>query len=126
MFELSSIVIVFFAASAIFGLSALYGYLTKGDLSKLGTIFIVTLIVGVIVSIINLFLKNSMIDIVLDWVILLVFFGVTAWDMQKVKMLAGSEEGKDERMAVYCAMDLYLDFINIFIRILNIFGSRRD
>lgn len=126
VFQLSSIIIVFFAASAIFGLSALYGYITNNDLSKLGTIFIITLIVGVVVSIINLFLRNSMLDIVLDWVILLVFFGVTAWDMQKVKMLANSEEGKDDRMAIYCAMDLYLDFINIFIRILSIFGNRRD
>lgn len=126
VFELSSIIIVFFASSAIFGLCALYGYFTKGDLSKLGTIFMITLIVGVIVSIINLFLNNSIVDIVLNWVILLVFFGVTAWDMQKVKLIAQSEEGKDDRMAIYCAMDLYLDFINIFIRLLNIFGSRRD
>lgn len=126
VFELYSIIIVFFASAVVFGLCALYGFFTKKDLSKISTVFFITLIVGIIVSIINLFLRNSMIDIILDWIILLVFFGVTAWDMQKIKFIASSEEGKDERVAIYCAMDLYLDFINIFLRLLNIFGSRRD
>lgn len=126
VFELYSIIIVFFASAAVFGVCALYGYVTKKDLSKISTVFLVTLIIGILVSIINLFLRSSMVDIILDWVILLVFFGVTAWDMQKIKLIASSEEGKDERVAIYCAMDLYLDFINIFLRLLNIFGSRRD
>lgn len=125
-YKLSSIVFIFFAAAAVFGVCALYGYITKKDLSKLGSILIVTLIIGVIVSVINMFIGSSMIDIIIDWVILLVFFGITAWDMQKVKRLAQSQEGSNDKLAIYCAMELYLDFINIFIRLLSIFGSRRD
>ena len=125
VFELSSIVFIFFAAAAIFGICALYGKITNKDLSKIGTILLVTLLIGVIISIINLFIGNSMIDIVLDWLILIVFFGITAWDMQKVRQIAESVEN-DDKVAIYCAMQLYLDFINIFLRLLQIFGSRKD
>lgn len=129
VFELSSIIIIFFASSVIFGLCALLGNSTKIDLSKIGSIFLITLIVGALVSIINLFLKSSLIDIVIDWVILFVFFGITAWDMQKIKLYAKSDRGNidsEDKIAIYFAMDLYLDFINIFLRLLNIFGSRKD
>ena len=125
VFALSSIVFIFFAAAAIFGICALYGKITNKDLSKIGTILLVTLLIGVIISIINLFIGNSMIDIVIDWLILIVFFGITAWDMQKVRQIAESGEN-DDKVAIYCAMQLYLDFINIFLRLLQIFGSRKD
>ena len=126
VFALSSIVFIFFAAAAIFGICALYGKITNKDLSKIGTILLVTLLIGVIISIINLFIGNSMIDIVLDWLILIVFFGRTAWDMQKVRQFAESGQMSDDKVAIYCAMQLYLDFINIFLRLLQIFGSRKD
>ena len=126
VFELSSIVFIFFAAAAIFGICALYGKITNKDLSKIGTILLVTLLIGVIVSIINLFIGNSMIDIVIDWLILIVFFGITAWDMQKVRQFAESGQMSDDKVTIYCAMQLYLDFINIFLRLLQIFGSRKD
>lgn len=125
VFELSSIVFIFFAAAAIFGICALYGKITNKDLSKIGTILLVTLLIGVIISIINLFIGNSMINIIIDWLILIVFFGITAWDMQKVRQFAESGES-DDKVAIYCAMQLYLDFINIFLRLLQIFGSRKD
>ena len=126
VFELSSIVFIFFAAAAIFGICALYGKITNKDLSKIGTILLVTLLIGVIVSIINLFIGNSMTDIVIDWLILIVFFGITAWDMQKVRQFAESGQMSDDKVTIYCAMQLYLDFINIFLRLLQIFGSRKD
>ena len=126
VFALSSIVFIFFAAAAIFGICALYGKITNKDLSKIGTILLVTLLIGVIISIINLFIGNSMIDIVIDWLILIVFFGITAWDMQKVRKFAESGQMSDDKVAIYCAMQLYLDFINIFLRLLQIFGSRKD
>ena len=126
VFELSSIVFIFFAAAAIFGICALYGKITNKDLSKIGTILLVTLLIGVIVSIINLFIGNSMIDIIIDWLILIVFFGITAWDMQKVRQFAESGQMSDDKVTIYCAMQLYLDFINIFLRLLQIFGSRKD
>ena len=84
------------------------------------------LIVGIILSIINIFIGNSMLDIILDWVILLVFFGITVYDMNKIKSLQYEEGINQEKLYIYGAMQLYLDFINIFLRILSIFGKRRD
>ena len=106
VYSLSSIVIIFFAAAAIFGICAFYGKVTNRDLNKIGTILLVTLIVGVIISLINLFIGNSVIDIILDWVILITFFGITAWDMQKVRQLAESVNGSNDKLAIYCAMQL--------------------
>lgn len=122
-FEISSIVLVFFAAAAIFGICAAIGYFTNKDLSKIGTIALVALLVCVVVSVINLFLGNSLIDIVIDWIVLILFTGITAWDMQKVRNYARYDDGK---LHINFALELYLDFINIFIRLLSIFGSRRD
>lgn len=83
-------------------------------------------IAGLIVSIINLFIGNTMLDIILDWVILLVFFGITAYDMNKIKQLYLDENLDKSKLHIYGAMELYLNFINIFLRILSIFGKRRD
>ncbi len=105
---------------------ALYGYKTNKDLSNWKTLLFGVLIVGIILSLVNLFLGNSMLDIVLDWVILFVFFGITAYDMNKIKQLQ-YEEGLDQnKLHIYGAMELYLDFINIFLRVLSIFGKRKD
>lgn len=126
VFELSSIVWLFIASSALFGGMALYGYKTNKDLSNWRTLLFGVLIVGLILSVINIFLGNSMLDIILDWVILLVFFGITAYDMNKIKQLQ-FEDGLDKsKLHIYGAMELYLDFINIFLRVLSIFGKRRD
>ena len=126
-FELSSIVYAFVGSAAIFGIMALIGKNTKADLTSFGTILTVTLLVGCVVSIINLFVGSSLVDIALDWIILLVFMGFTMYDMNKLTHL--HEEGvmDEEKLYVYGAMELYLDFINIFLRILSIFGNvRRD
>ena len=126
VFELSSIVYLFIASAVLFGGLALYGYKTQRDLSRWHTILFGVLIVGIILSVINLFMGNSMLDIVLDWVILFVFFGITIYDMNKIKNLQ-YEEGLDQsKLHIYGAMELYLDFINIFLRILSIFGKRKD
>ena len=95
---------------------------TKADLTRFGTILSVTLLVGCVVSIINLFLGNGLVDIVLDWVILLVFMGFTVYDMNNLKNLYNEGVLNEEKLYVYGAMELYLDFINIFLRILSIFG----
>jgi len=125
-YELSSITYLFVVCALIFGGLAFWGYTAKRDLSRLGTLFTAMLLGGLILSLINLFLRNSMLDIILNWVILLVFFGITAYDMNKLKALAQDPELDREKIAIYCAMQLYLDFINIFLRILAIFGKRRD
>ncbi len=126
IFELTSIVYLFIASAILFGGLALIGYKTKADLSKWHTILFGVLIVGVILSIINIFIGNGMLDLVLDWVILLVFFGITIYDMNKIKNLSEEVDLDQEKLHIYGAMELYLDFINIFIRILSIFGKRRS
>lgn len=126
VFELNSIILLFVASSILFGGLALYGYKTSKDLSNWRTLLFGTLLIGLIVSLINLFIKNSMLDIILDWVILLVFFGITVYDMNKIKQLSLDENLDKSKLHIYGAMELYLDFINIFLRILSIFGKRRN
>lgn len=126
IYELNSIVLVFAVSALLFGALAYYGYTTKNDLSSWGTYLIVALIAGIIISIINLFLGNSMLDIIIDWAMLVVFFGFTAYDMNKILALATNENLNQEKIHIYCAMQLYLDFINIFLRILSLFAKRRD
>ena len=125
VFELNSIVWLFIASAILFGGMALYGYKTNKDLSNWRTLLFGILIVGLILSLINIFIGNSTLDIILDWVILFVFFGVTAYDMNKIKQLQ-YEAGLDQsKLHIYGAMELYLDFINIFLRVLSIFGKRK-
>lgn len=126
VFEMSSIIYAFLATAGLFGGLALYGYKTQKDISNWRTILYATLIIGLIISLINLFVGNEFVDIVLDWVILFVFFGLTVYDMNKVKQLQQDPEIDQSKVHIYCAMELYLDFINIFLRILSIFGKNRD
>lgn len=122
IYEMGTIFSAFLSASLLFIGLAFYGNKTQKDLTKVGTICMVTLVVGLIVSIINIFLRSSMTTIVLDWVMLLIFCGLTAYDMNKIKYMQNFVTCDQEKVYVYCAMDLYLDFINIFIRLLSIFA----
>lgn len=124
IYEMNSIILILGISALLFGGFAVVGHTTKKDLTKLGTICFGVLIAGIIASLINLFLQNSMLDIVLSWIILIVFFGVTAYDMQKIKVM--DEQGTyGNSLYIYGALDLYLDFINIFLRILALFGKRK-
>lgn len=127
VYDMETIGFAFLTTALLFGGLALYGYTTKRDITRLGTIFSVALIVGLIVSIINLFIGSSMISIALDWIMLLVFCGLTVYDLNKIKYMQNYVDCDSEKLYVYCAMELYLDFINIFIRLLSIMGrSNRD
>lgn len=123
VFELTSIILVFLIAASLFGLFALIGYFTKLDLTKLGTILLMMLLGVVICVIVNMFLNNSTFDLVVSCISIIVFLGFTAYDIQKIKLLAYEfeEEGK---VAIIGALELYLDFINIFLDLLRIFGNR--
>lgn len=125
IYELESIVMILFAAAGLFGAFAFLGHNTKIDLTKLGTICIGVLFVGIILTIINLFLNNSTLDIILSWVILIVFFGITAYDMQKIKEMIVYNP-TNSKIYINAAFTLYLDFINIFLKLLVLFGKRRD
>lgn len=126
VFELNSVILLFIVSSLLFGGFALYGYKTNKDLSNWRTLLFGTLLAGLVVSLLNLFFKNSMIDILLDWGILFVFFGITAYDMNKIKQLSLIDTIDKDKIHIYGAMELYLDFINIFLRLLSLFAKRRD
>lgn len=125
-YELGSIAYAFFGTAALFGGLALVGYTTNRDISGLGTILGVGLIVSLIVSIINLFIGSSSIEILLNWVVIALFCGYTIFDINKLKLMAESGEFPEEKVSIYCALELYLDFINLFIRLLRLFGKARD
>ena len=124
-FQLTSITYAFLATSALFAVLAYLGAKTDKDISNFGTILTVSLLIGIVLTIINLFLKSSMLDIVLDWAILFIFLGLTVYDTNKIKKIYEAGAIDNEKLYVYGAMELYLDFINIFLRILSIFGKRK-
>lgn len=126
MYEVSSIVIALFGSAGIFGVLAYAGYKTDKDISSMGNILMIGLIIGLILSIINIFMGNTMLEIALNWGILAIFLGFTVYDMNKIKMILSSDEYDEDKVAIYGAMELYLDFINIFLRILAIFGKSKD
>ena len=125
-FELTTIAYALFATSAFFGILAYIGYKTDKDLSTFGTILMAALIVALILTLVNFFIGSDGLDIILDWVILGIFAGLTAYDMNKVKMMSETYGYDQEKVAIYGAMQLYLDFINMFLRILEIFGDRKN
>ncbi len=127
VFELSSVVSLFAASSLIFATLGWIGYKTEKDLSSWGTYITVFLIAGILLSLVNLFFfKSTGFDIVLDWFILALFFGITIYDINKMKLLQNDPNLDTNKVYIYCAMELYLDFINIFLRILSLFGRRND
>lgn len=123
IFELNSIILLFVVSALLFGSFALLGSITKTDFSKWYNLLFGTLLASLVISIINLFLHNSALDIILDWIILFTFFGITAYDMNKIKQLQYTVDS--DKLQIYGAMQLYLDFVNIFLRILSLLGKRR-
>ena len=125
-FEMTSITYAFLGSAALFGILAFLGYKTDKDISQWGNILLVALFIGIVLTFVNLFIGSSMLDVVLDWAILFLFFGLTVYDMNKIKAMQEMGFCDDEKLYVYGAMELYLDFINIFLRILSLFGKRRN
>ncbi len=127
VFELSSILYLFGISALLFAALGIIGYKTNKDLTSWGPYLSVFLIAGILLSIVNLFiLKNSSFELILDWLILALFFGITIYDINKIKLLQEDTSMDTNKIHIYCAMQLYLDFINIFLRILSIFGKRRN
>ena len=123
----SSIATVFFITAGTFGAMALLGYTTKTDLSSMGKILFMALIGLIIATIVNLFVKSSGFTLILSYVGVLIFVGLTAWDSQKIKqmLLQAHDAGEGaQKLALLGALTLYLDFINLFIYLLRIFGKR--
>ena len=124
-YNLTSILFIFLVTAVVFAVLALIGYTTKVDLTKLGTYFVIGLFAIIIVSIINIFIGNTIVDLIVSIVCVVLFLGVTMYDVQKIKMLSSSGL-PEENLAIYGALDLYLDFINLFIHLLSIFGKSDD
>jgi FtsH-binding integral membrane protein len=125
----ASITSTFFVTAGTFGVTSFYGYTTKRDLTSWGSFFFMGLIGIIIASVVNIFLRSPMIYWVVTYAGVLIFVGLAAYDTQKLKemALAGfADEETARKSAVMGALALYLDFINLFLMLLRIFGSRRD
>jgi len=123
-----SIAKVFFISAATFGAMSLYGYTTKRDLTQIGSFLIMGLIGIIIASVVNIFLASSALSFAISIVGVLVFVGLTAWDTQKIKESYNVGFGHEVLMkgAIMGALSLYLDFINLFLMLLRLFGNQRN
>jgi FtsH-binding integral membrane protein len=122
----ASIAKVFFITAATFGAMSLYGYTTKRDLTGMGTFLMMGLIGLVIAMIVNIFLQSSALDFAISAIGVLIFVGLTAYDTQKIKESYSTAFGSEylAKGAIMGALSLYLDFINLFLMLLRLFGNR--
>lgn len=127
-YRLGTIVYTLFITAGTFGAMSVYGYFTKSDLSKMGSYLMMALFGLIIAMIVNIFAKSSTLNWIVSIVGVLIFVGLTAWDTQQVKRLAAAnlEPSLADKLATMGAMNLYLDFINLFLFLLRIFGGSRD
>jgi hypothetical protein len=127
VFTGESIARLFFITASVFGSMALYGYTTNRDLSQFGSFLMMGVLGLVVASIVNIFLKSSAMQMVLSSLGVLIFTGLTAYDAQQIKeaYLEGDSTDTAGKKAIIGALNLYLDFINLFISLLNLFGERR-
>lgn len=126
-YSIGTISKVFFITAGTFAVMAFIGYVTKTDLSKLGKILFMALIGIIIATVVNIFVKSSGLDLILSYLGVLVFVGLTAYDTQKIKQMlwqAGDMSETSQKIALLGALSLYLDFINLFLYLLRIFGRR--
>ena len=128
-FSVATIGKVFFITAGTFGAMALVGYTTKTDLTSIGKLLFMALLGIIIASVVNMFVASSGLDLILSYVGVLVFVGLTAYDTQKIKQMCQSAPDAGEstqKLALIGALSLYLDFINLFLYLLRIFGNNRD
>lgn len=127
IFKMGSIVQVFFITAATFGATSLYGYTTKRDLSKMGSFLMMGVIGLVIAGVVNVFMQSSVFALVISCISVLVFTGLTAFDTQNLKEIYYNTEGTErEKSGVIGAFNLYINFINIFMALLNILGDKKE
>jgi FtsH-binding integral membrane protein len=129
IYEIASVFLVFVISACIFGGMAFYGWVTKADLSRIGIILFFGLLGIILVSIVNLFLGNSTLDLIISALGVLIFTGLTAYDVQKIKqmnVLGNEGTDEDKKEAILGALTLYLDFINLFLSLLRLMGKKHD
>ena len=128
-YTMSSIASVFFITAGLFGVMAFIGYTTKTDLTSIGKILFMALIGIILATIVNLFVGSSMLNMIVSYIGVVIFTGLTAYDSQKIKNMLYYADSMDEGMqkiALLGSLTLYLDFINLFLMLLRIFGGNRD
>jgi FtsH-binding integral membrane protein len=124
-FTTASIVSAFMGAAILFGTMSMYGYFTKKSLDSWGSFLLVGLIAVIITSIVNIFIGSSVLSMVVSAVAIIVFLGLTAYDTQRIRIELSIYE-PDSKAEILGALSLYLNFINLFISLLQLFGGRKD
>ena len=127
IYTMSSIASVFFITAGTFAVMAFIGYTTKKDLTSMGKILLMALIGIIIATVVNIFLKSTGLEMIVSYLGVLIFVGLTAYDSQKIKqmLLMAPDAGEGaQKLALLGALSLYLDFVNLFIYLLRIFGRR--
>jgi len=126
MFSTASVARAFFITAGAFAGLSLYGYTTKRSLSAMGSFMIIGLFGLIIAMIVNIFVASTAMDLMISVLGVLIFAGLTAWDTQKIKLMymAGDSEAERTKKSIFGALTLYLDFINMFMFILHLFGNR--
>lgn len=128
IYTMSSIASVFFITAGMFLVMSLLGYLTRMDLTRLGSILFMALIGVIIASVVNIFLGSETLYWIVSYVAVVVFVGLTAYDTQKIKYMLteyGQVDEMGHKLALFGALTLYLDFVNLFLYLLRIFGDRK-
>lgn len=125
VYTMGSIVSAFMGAAVLFGTMSFYGYFTRRDLTSMGQFLFVGLIAVIIASIINIFIGSSLMQMVISAIAIVIFLGLTAYDTQKIREMVSYNQ-ENSSAEVMGALTLYLDFINLFIHLLSIFGVKRD
>lgn len=123
-----SITYTFFITAGTFGAMSVYGYFTKSDLSKMGSFLFMALIGLIIATVVNIFVHSNGLGWIISIAGVLIFVGLTAWDTQTIKRMAAAnlEPSLADKLATIGALNLYLDFVNMFLYLLRIFGGSRD
>lgn len=125
-YDIMSIFYVFIIAAVVFAIFGAVGYFTSIDLTNLGSILLMGLIALIVCLIFNIFIGSEQFNFVLTIISLAIFVGFTAYDIQKIKRLGESSDLPEENLAIYGALELYLDYINIFLDILRLVGNSKD
>lgn len=128
-YEITSLYATFIVTSGMFGALCLYGYFTRADLTSLGNIALMALFGLILAMLVNMFLQNSAFDLVISAIGVILFSALTAYDAQKIKMMAQQLHADNQTMnkiAIIGALTLYLDFVNLFLFLLNFMGKRRQ
>jgi len=124
VFKLGSIFSAFMSAAVLFGTMSFYGYFTKNNLDSMGKFMFIGLIAIIIASIINIFIGSSLFSMVISALAIIIFLGLTAYDTQKIREMI--MYGEENNVQVVGALTLYLDFINIFLSLLQLFGDKKE